>query len=52
VVDEIEAGRDQATLQDARRFVANLQDQVDATTTATTTTTTSPAAPPGPARAP
>jgi protein phosphatase len=49
VVDEIEAGRDQATLEDARRFVANLEDQVDATTT---TTTTSPAAPPGPARAP
>lgn len=51
VVDEIEAGRDQATLDDARRFVANLQDQVD-TLTPATTTTTSPAAAPGPGRSP
>jgi protein phosphatase len=55
LVDEIDAGRDQATLGDARRFVANLADQVEATTTTTTAptaTTTAPRAPPGPARAP
>ena len=51
VVDELAAGRDQATLGDARRYVANLQEQVDAVTT-TTTSTTSTTAPPGPARAP
>ena len=30
VVDELAAGRDQATLGDAQRYVANLQEQVDA----------------------
>ena len=54
VVDELAAGRDQATLGDAQRYVANLQEQVDSVTTTTTTTTTSTTttAPPGPARAP
>jgi protein phosphatase len=38
LVDEIDAGRDQATLEDARRFVRNLEDQVAEATTTTSTT--------------
>jgi protein phosphatase len=54
VVDEIETGRDQATLDDARQFVANLADQVEAAATTTTTapTATATADAPGRARAP
>ena len=49
-VDEVEAGVEQSSLDDARRYVANLQDQIDSattttTTTSTTTTTVPPAAP-------
>lgn len=38
-VAEVEAGVEESSLDDARRYVDNLQDQIDA---ATTTTTTSP----------
>jgi PPM family protein phosphatase len=51
LLDDLDAGVDQATLGDAERYVANLQDQIaqdqeppptTSTTTTTTTTTTSP----------
>jgi serine/threonine protein phosphatase PrpC len=52
-VDAVEAGVEQSTLDDARRYVENLQDQIDRATTTTTTTSTTtttiptlPAAPP------
>jgi serine/threonine protein phosphatase PrpC len=38
----IEEGRDQATLEDALNFVANLADQIDEVTSTTTTTTAPP----------
>jgi PPM family protein phosphatase len=48
-VDDLEDGVDQPTLEDAERYVANLQDQIDqeeqpppTSTTTTTTTTTAP----------
>ena len=49
-VAAVEAGVEQASLDDARRYVANLQEQIDRTTTTTTTSTTTtttvaPAAP-------
>jgi protein phosphatase len=37
---DVEAGREQATLDDARRYVANLFDQISMSTTTTTSTTT------------
>ena len=54
VADEIAGGRDQATLEDARRFVANVTEQVEASTTTTTTTVapTTTTMPPRRARAP
>ncbi len=45
----IRSGVEEASLDDARNYVANLQDQIDratsTTTTSTTTTTVAPAAP-------
>jgi protein phosphatase len=49
-VDEVQAGVEESSLEGARRYVANLQEQIDAatttTTTSTTTTTVLPAAAP------
>ena len=47
-VGDVQAGVEESSLDDARRYVANLQEQIDAattTTTTSTTTTTMPAAP-------
>jgi len=53
VVDDLEAGVSQPSLARARRYVANLEDRIEAsrppaTTTTTTTSTTSTTAPPVP----
>ena len=48
-VGEVQAGVEESSLDGARRYVANLQDQIDAaTTTTTTSTTTTTVAPPAP----
>lgn len=48
-VPAVQAGVEESSLDDARRYVANLQEQIDrattTTTTSTTTTTVAPAAP-------
>jgi len=45
----VQAGVEESSLDGARRYVANLQDQIDAaTTTTTTSTTTTTVAPPAP----
>jgi len=42
-IDEVQAGVEESTIDDARRYVENLQQQIDqATTTTTTSTTTVP----------
>jgi protein phosphatase len=43
-VDAITTGKEQASLREARRYVANIQRDIAATTTTTTTTTTLPVA--------
>jgi len=45
VVGELEAGKQQSTLADARRYVANISDQIATATTSTTASTTSTTAP-------
>lgn len=39
-IDEVRSGVEESSLDDARRYVANLQEQIDAATTTTTTTST------------
>ncbi len=53
-VDAVQAGVEEPTLDDAREYVANLQDQIDqaTTTTTTSTTTTTTVAPVDPTAAP
>lgn len=46
VVGDLEAGRDQATLEDAQRYVSNLEDQIEELEPEPTTTTTAPGPPP------
>jgi PPM family protein phosphatase len=45
-LDEVQAGVEESSLDDARRYVANLQEQIDAATTTTTTSTTTTTVPP------
>ena len=52
-VDEVQAGVEEPSIDDARQYVANLQDQIDqATTTTTSTTAPTTAAPVDPAAVP
>ncbi len=45
-IDEVRSGVEESSLDDARRYVANLQEQIDAATTTTTTSTTTTVVPP------
>jgi PPM family protein phosphatase len=44
-LDEVQAGVEESSLDDARRYVDNLQQQIDATTTTTTSSTTTTTVP-------